>query len=111
MGFVPLVGPPMTNRSWGGTRQSVVHWPLMMTNINIMDYGFLHPDVGQRGRPAGARPGGRAGHDGKRLVAGPFPMGSGQSRPKEATWDPLALGTWNATALVVKEPELMTDVD
>ncbi|TWW74365.1 R2 Retrovirus-related Pol polyprotein from type I retrotransposable element [Takifugu flavidus] len=80
-------------------------------------------------------PGLGMGHVGERLVAGPLPMESGRAQPEEATWDPLpvgspprqgrrqgpwrsdprlhklALGTWNVTSLVGKEPELVREVE
>ncbi|TWW74022.1 hypothetical protein D4764_14G0000230 [Takifugu flavidus] len=112
-GYMPLVGPPMAN-------------------------SFPCPDAGHRGPLL--EPGLGVGHIGERLVAGPLPMESGRAQPEEATWDPLpvgsppaggakgqpegqgpwrsdsrlhklALGTWNVTSLVGKEPELVREVE
>ncbi|TWW77030.1 hypothetical protein D4764_12G0004200 [Takifugu flavidus] len=66
-----------------------------------------NPVLGHRGPLL--EPGLGAGHVGEHLVAGPLPMES-----KEATWDALpklALGTWNVTSLMGKEPELMREVE
>ncbi|TWW70652.1 hypothetical protein D4764_17G0001350 [Takifugu flavidus] len=69
-------------------------------------------------------PGLGPGHVGERLVAGPLPMESGRAQPEERQhgtpfpWalhlqegPKLALGTWNVTSLVGKEPELVREVE
>ncbi|TWW79913.1 Fibroblast growth factor 17 [Takifugu flavidus] len=47
-------------------------------------------------------PGLGAGHVGERLVARPLPMESSRAQPKEATWDPLPVGS--PPARVAKGP-------
>ncbi|TWW77402.1 putative RNA-directed DNA polymerase from transposon BS [Takifugu flavidus] len=84
---------------------------------------FPCPDAGHRGPLL--EPGLGAGHIGERLVARPLPMESGWAQSEEATWDPLpvgsppaggangklALGMWNVTSLMGKDPELVREVD
>ncbi|KAK0156590.1 Craniofacial development protein 2 [Merluccius polli] len=97
--------------------------------------GVPRPDVGHRG--LSLEPGLGVGLGGERLVAGPTPTGPGRAQPERMTrrgqrgrvqcelgggrrqgpWrsDPrlqkLALGTWNVTSLVGKEPELVREVE
>ncbi|TWW60792.1 hypothetical protein D4764_05G0008820 [Takifugu flavidus] len=55
------------------------------------DPSFPCQDAGHRGPLLEPGPG--VGHIGERLVAGPLPMESGRAQPKEATWDPLPVGS------------------
>ena len=87
-GFMPLVGPSMANRSWGGKIQSITQKTPLMKNRMIPNLAF--PDTGYWG--PFLEPSLGTGHDSGRLVAWTLAMGSGRAQP-EVMCDPFPISS------------------
>ena len=84
-GFMPLVGSPKANRSWGRgqtKRGSEDHYD---ERHNWIQISLARTRV--TGAPS-LEPGLGVGLAGERLVAGPTPTGPGRAQPERETWDP-----------------------